>query len=160
MCGYIFTYMYTKFTGVYTPSTFVCPYIYIHVRQIHVNVCIYLHICMKRHRVCIQIVAYNYRHTCLCLYLVYRCVLYVCVGIYIYAFIHERHHGWIQIRCVRIGIHTYVSVFVRVCVCIHMYTYIYDKIPCVFTDLHICVYILAYVHADFTCGCVDVYMYA
>jgi len=100
--------------------------------------------------------AYKYGHTCLCLYLVYRCALYVCVGIYIYTCIHERHRGWIQMHCVCIGIHEYVSVFVRVCVCIHMYTYIYDKTPCVHTNLHVCVYILAYMRADFTRGCIHV----
>jgi len=124
-----------------------------------VYVCTSIHICMKRHRVCMQSVCIQI-HTCLCLYLLYRCVLYVCVGIYIYTCICERHHKCIQIHCVRIGIHAYVSVFVRVGVCIHMYTYIYDKTPCVHTNLHMCVYILAYMHADFTCGCVDIQMYA
>jgi len=80
----------------------------------------------------------------------------VCVGIYVYTCTRERHHAWIQIFFVCIGIHAYVSVFVRVCVRIHMYTYIYEKTPCVHTNLHMCVYILAYMHANFTCGCVDI----
>ena len=50
VCGYIFKYMYTKFTGVYTPSTCVCAYIYIHVRQIHVSVCIYLDVCTSAYK--------------------------------------------------------------------------------------------------------------
>jgi len=96
VCGYIFTYMYTKFTSVCTPSTCVFAYIYIHVRQIHMSVYIYLHICTRACK-CI--------HTCLCLYLVYRCDLYVFVSMYIYICMHERPHGRIQIHCVRIGIH-------------------------------------------------------
>ena len=50
--------------------------------------------------------------------------LYVCVGIYIYICIHDRHHGCIQIHCVRIGIHAYVSVFVCVCMYTHVYIYV------------------------------------
>jgi len=83
----------------------------------------------------------------------------VCVGIYICIGMHERPHGRIQIHCVRIGIHSYVSVLVRVCACIHMYTYIYEKTQCVHTNLQMCVYTLAYCHADFTCGCIHVQMY-
>ena len=96
VCGYIFAYMYTKFTNVCTPSTCVCAYIYIHVRQIHMSVYIYLHISTRAYR-CI--------HTCLCLYLVHRCHLYVFVSMCIYICMHERPHGRIQVHCVRIGIH-------------------------------------------------------
>jgi len=93
---------------------------------------------------------------CVCILLTFFYLLYVCVGIYTYKCINERHHGCLQIHFLRTGIHAYVSVFVWVCVCIHMYTYIYEKTPCVYTNLHMCVYILAYMHADFTCGCIDV----
>ena len=68
---------------------------------------------------------------------VYRCVLYMCVGVYIYTCTHERHHGCIQIHCVRIGIHAYVSVFVRVCVCIHIYMYGRRVYLCACKFLHI-----------------------
>ena len=37
-CVYIFTHMYTKSTNLCTPSTCVCAYIYILVRQIHMSV--------------------------------------------------------------------------------------------------------------------------
>ena len=78
----------------------------------------------------------------MCLYLVYGCVLNVSVGIYIYTCTHERHHRCIQIHCVRTGIHAYVSVFVRVCGCVHMYTYINETTLCAHTNLHMCVYTL------------------
>jgi hypothetical protein len=76
---------------------------------------------------------------------------------------YTRKTPWVHtdtLHWVRIGIHTYVSVFVRVCVFIHMYTCIYDKTSCAHTNLHVCVYILAYMHADFTCGYIHVLIYA
>jgi len=78
----------------------------------------------------------------------------VCVDICIYECTRERHNGCIEIHCVRIGIYAYVSVFVRVGVCIHMYIYICEKTTCAHTNLHMCVYILVNMHANFTCGCV------
>jgi len=132
---------------------------------------------MKRHRVCIQDVCIQIQ-ACLFLYLDYRCVLYVCVGVYIYTGIHERQHGYIQIHCVRIGIYTYVSVFVRVCVCIRMHIYIYDKTLCIrnYMCLHICtptsqvgaymfkfMYVCMYLHictlSLHAYVCVHIYMY-
>ena len=112
---------------------------------------------MCAYRVC----ACKYRHTCLCSYLVYGCVLCVCRCIHIY--MYTRKTPWVHtdtLHWVRIGIHTYVSVFVRVCVFIHMYTCIYDKTSCAHTNLHVCVYILAYMQADFTCGYLHVLIYA
>jgi len=105
---------------------------------------------------CLLVYVFTYMHTKYTCVWIYGCVLYVCVGIYIYTCTHERHHGWILIHCVRIGIHAYVSVFVRVGVCMYMCTYVYEKTPGVHTNLHMCVYMLAYMHANFTCGCVDV----
>jgi len=67
----------------------------------------------------------------------------MCVGIYIYTCINKRHHEWIQIHCVRIGIHAYVSVFVRVCGCIHMYTYMYERQR---DCIRICVCVCIYLH--------------
>jgi len=78
VCGHIFAYMYTKFTDVCTPSTFMCAYIYIHVRQIHMSLCIYLHICTR---------AYKCMHTCLFLYAYISVFVHVCMGIYICMYI-------------------------------------------------------------------------
>jgi len=100
--------MYT-YLGLY-----VCVYVYTSIQT-----------CMKRHRVyiqsvCIQIQAYmSVFVSCLQV-----CFICVCVGIYIYICIHERHHGCIQIHCVRIGIHAYVCLFVCVCMYTHVYIYI------------------------------------
>jgi len=159
VCGYIFTYMYTKLTGVFMPSLHVCVHIftYMYAQSTFECTCVHLYIYVWKDTMCAcKMCVYKYRHTCLCLYLVYGCVLYVCIGIYICIGMHERPHGRIQIHCVRIGIHLYVSVFVRVGVCIHMYRYIYEKTPCTHTNLHMRVYTLAYMHADFTCGCIHV----
>ena len=76
-----------------------------------------------------------------------------------YVYVRQTPWAHTDIHCVHIGIHAYVSVFVCVCVCIRMYTYIYEKTPCVHTNLHVCVY-TAYMHVDFTCGCIGVQMYA
>jgi len=73
VCGCIVAYMYTKFTGACTPSSCMCAYIYIHVRQIHMWVCICLHICTR---------AYKCMHRCLFLY-AYMSVLCMCVWVYI-----------------------------------------------------------------------------
>ena len=85
-----------------------------------------------------NVCAYKYRHTCLCLYLVYGCVLNVSVDIYIYKCTRERHHRYILIHCVRTGIHAYVSVFVPVCVCIHIYMYGRRVYICACICLRIC----------------------
>ena len=110
VCGYIITYMYTKSTGVCTPSTCVCAYMYIHVRQIHMSVCIYLHICTR---------AYKCMHTCLFWYAYMSVFVRVCMGIYIYV---KGHCGCIQMQCVHIQIYVYISGFVIVCVCVYIYT--------------------------------------
>jgi len=129
--------------------------------SVFVHVCMgiymYAYMYVKGHCGCIQMECVHIQiRTCLCWRLVYRCVLYVCVGICIYACTRERHHGWIQIHCVHIGIHAHVSVFGRGCVRVRMYTHIYEKTPCVYTNLHMCVYTLAYMHADFTCASVSI----
>ena len=136
---YIYIYVHQVYRCVYTEFTCMCAYIYIHVRQIHMRVYIFtsIHISMKRHRVLCK-----YRHTCLCSYLVYWCVLCVCRCIHIY--MYTRKTPWVHtdtLHWVRIGIHTYVSVFVCVCVFIHMYTCIYDKTSCVIRSyMCVCIY--------------------
>jgi len=160
MCVWVyicmFICMWKDTVGAYRCSVCISKYMYTYLGlYVCVYVCTPIHICIKRRRVCIQSVCIKI-HTCLCGCLVYRWVLYVCVGICIYACTRERHHGWIQIHCVRIGIHVHVSVFVRGCVCIRMYTHIYEKTPCLYTNLHMCVYILVYIHTDFTCGYVSI----
>jgi len=72
----------------------VCMYvcIYLHTNAPNPNVgvglyvCVYMctsiHICMKRHRVCMQSVRIQI-HTCLCLYLA---IMYVCVYMFTYMY--------------------------------------------------------------------------
>ena len=156
---YIYIYVHQVYRCVYTEFTCMCAYIYIHVRQIHMRVYIFtsIHISMKRHRV-----SCKYRHTCLCSYLVYGCVLCVCRCIHVY--MYTRKTPWVHtdtLHWVRIGIHTYVSVFVCVCVFIHMYTCIYDKTSCVIRS-YMCVCIYLHIHMwVYTCFnlCMCVYIY-
>jgi len=110
VCGYIFTYVYTKFTGVCTPSTCVCAYIYIHVRQIHMSVCIYLHICAR---------AYRCMHTCLfwydtCLF------LYMCVWVYICMW-KDTVSAYRCSVCISKYLCTYLGLYVCVYVCTSIY---------------------------------------
>ena len=130
--------------------------IYVYISGfVGVRICVYIYTYMYEKTLCVQARCVHTNtgiHVCVCI--LYSCVLNVCVGIYIYIGIHNRPHGRIQIHCVRIGIHTYVSVFVHVCSCIHMYTYIYEKTPCVHTNLRKCVCMFTYMNAAFTCGCI------
>jgi len=138
----------------------VCIQIHVYISGfVLVCMCVHLYIYVWKGTVCAcRGCSYKYKHKCLCLYLVYGCVLYVCVGIYPYTCIHERHHACIQIHCVRIGIHSYVSVFVRVGVCTHMYTYIYKKTQCAHTKLIVCVCIYARRLHMWVCRCFNVCM--
>jgi len=158
----VYTYIYTR-TLVYICS-WKDTWVHTDAMCVHANICthiwvctcecmcVHLHMYVWKDTVCAcRVCAYKYRDTCLCLYLVYVCVLNVCVGIYIYIGIHERPYGRIQIHCMRIGIHGYVSGFVHVCSCIHIYMI---KTPCVHTNLRMCVCMRAYMNAAFTCGCI------
>ena len=132
VCGYIFTYMYTRLTDVFTPSLHVCV-VYLHTCTPHPHVCVHILTYMR---------AYKCMHTCLCLYMcvwVYICCIYVC----------ERTRGCIQMLCVHMQIYVYISGFVRVRICVYIYTYMYEKTPCVHarcvhtnTGIHVCVCIL------------------
>jgi len=57
--------------------------------------------------------------------------IHVCMGIYMYV---KGHCGCIQMQCVHIQIYVYISGFVRVCVCVWFYTYMYEKTSCVHTE--------------------------
>ena len=160
---YMYAYMYVNWhcgcIQMLCVHIQICVYISGFVR---VCVCVYTYTYMYKETPCVYTKCLNTNTytsvlvSCLQMSFIYRWVLYVCVGICIYACTRERHHGWIQTHCVRIGIHAHVSVFVHGCVCIRMYAHIYEKTPCVYTNLHMCVYILVYIHADFTCGCVSI----
>jgi len=126
--GYIYVCIYVCERTLWVHIDAMCVYQYMYTYlglYVCVYVCMSIHICMKRRRVCIQSVCIQiqaYMSVFLsCLHVFF---VYVCVGMYIYACIHEKHHGCIEIHCVRIGIHAYVSVFVRVCMYTHVYIYI------------------------------------
>ena len=80
---------------------------YIHT-EYHVGVCRFTY--MHSDFMYVLVYVFTYMHAKYTCVWVYGSVLYVCVGIYIYTSTHERHHGCIQIHCVRIGIPAYVSV--------------------------------------------------
>ena len=156
---YIFTCMVAEFTRVrvyvYIFAHRVCKwYMCLHICKLRLHVFVYISTHIHTESTCLRVYiyifilctysvcAYKYRHTCLCLYLVYGCVLNVCVGIYICIGIHERPHGRIQIHCMRIGIHGYVSGSVHVCSCIHIY--IREDTVCAYEFTHVCGYACIY----------------
>jgi len=87
---YIYIYVHQVHRCVYAEFTCMRVYIYIHVRQIHMRVymCTSIHICMTRHRVCIQDVCIQIQTymsvfvSCLQVRLICLCK---CIHIYIYA---------------------------------------------------------------------------
>ena len=85
---------------------------------------------------------------------------FICVCRCIHIYMYTWKTPWVHTDTLCANRNTCIRIcVVRVVVCIHMYTYIYEKTPCVNANLHMCVYILACIHADFICGCVDVSMY-
>jgi len=118
-------------------------------------VCIYSHICTPSLHVGVYRFTYMnsvYIRVSICVYIyarqVYMCVgvqesLYVCVGVYIYTCTHERHHGCIQIHCVRIGIHAYVSLL---CVWLYVYTCIHIYMKRHRVCIRICMCVCIYLH--------------
>jgi len=71
--------------------------------------------------------AYKCAHTCL--------FLYVCVWVYICMHVcMKRHRVCMQIHCVCIQLHAYMTVLVRVCICVYMWTCKYERTPCVYTN--------------------------
>jgi len=108
-----------------------CAYIYIHVRQIHMWVCIYLHICPRACK-CV--------HTCL--------FLYMCVWVYIHSLYVCERTLWVHTDAVCAYTNIYISGFVRVCVCVYIYTYMYEKSLCVHTK---CVHTNTYMSVLVSC---------
>jgi len=143
---YMYAYMYVKGHCGCIQMQCVHIRIYVYISGfVRVCMCVHLNIYVWRDAVCAyKVCAYKYRHTCLRWCLVYRWVLYVCVGICIYACTRERHHEWIQIHCVHIGIHAHVSVFGRGCVRVRMYTHIWKDTVCVYEFTYVCVYTCIY----------------
>jgi len=160
----MFTHMYAEFTWVYIHTymygrrVYLCECICLHIYTPSLQV-VYVFACRQTEFtcvcVCVYVYTYMYEKT-LCVHA--ECVhtntgihvgvcilftgffLYVCVGIHISICIHERHHGCIQIHCVRIGIHVYVSVFVCVCIYTHVYIYIWKDNVCTYEFTYVCVY--------------------
>jgi len=122
-----------------------CVCIYSHICTPSLHVGVYRFTYMHSEFTCVLVYVFTYMHPKYTCVWVYGCVLHVCVGVYIYTCTHERHHGCIQIHCVRIGIHAYVSVlcvWVYVYTCIHIYMKRYRVhiriYMCVSTYLHVC----------------------
>jgi len=136
-----------------------CVWICSHICTPSLHVGVYRFTYMHSVYICVGICVYIYaRQVYMCVG-VQECFICVCRCIHIYMYTWKI--SWVHTDTLSANRNTCIRIFVvRVVVCIHMYTYIYEKTPCVHTNLHVCVYILACMHADFTCGCVDVWMYA
>ena len=100
VCGYIFAYMYTKFTDVFTPSLHVCVHIFTYMyANTHVGVKIYIYTYKYEKTSCVHTECVHANTDIhVCVRILFTGVFYVCVGVYIYTCIHERHHGCIQIH--------------------------------------------------------------
>ena len=120
--GFIFTYIYTKFTDVFTPSLHVCVYV---LTYMCVCRCVHLYIYVWKDTVCPRAVCvYKYNYTCLCLYLVYGCVLNVCVDIHVYIYAHRGCGCMYTIYMYCIGVCTCVRIHTEFsCVIFSMFTY-------------------------------------
>jgi len=139
---YIFTCMCAEFTclGIH---------IYMYGHRVCLCSCICLHICTPclpvvyvctymqtefatiyiyvwKDTVCPRAVCvYKYRHTCLCLYLVYGCVLNVCVDIHVYVYAHRGCGCMYTIYMYCIGVCTCVRIHTEFsCVIFSMFTYL------------------------------------
>ena len=103
-----------------------------------------IHICTKRHRACMQRVCIQI-HTCLCWYLVYRWVLYVCR--YMHLCMYTWKTPWVDsdTLCAHRNTCTRICVWAWVCMCTHVYTYIWTDTVCVYESTYLCVYTCIYV---------------
>ena len=145
-----------------------CVCIYLHIctrayKCMHTCLClymcvwVYIYVCIyvcERTRGYIQMQCVCNLHVCLCMWHV-RTLDYMCVSILTYIHAHwfiyvaERTRGYIQMQCVCMQIYVHISGFVRVSVCVYIYTCMYGKTPCVHaecvhtnTEIHVCVCIL------------------
>jgi len=99
-------------------------YTYTHIHTfIHMYICIYIHM---------YIYMYIYSYVCICITM-YICT-YMCVYINIYICIYMS--TWVYIYIM------YVSLYIRTCICIHIYIlYI-----CIHIYIYVCTYICTYTH--------------
>jgi len=98
--------------GIYL---YICtPSLQMYLHRVYMYVCIYLHTCTPNTHAGVYIYIYTYKYektSCVhtecvhantdihvCVRILFTGVFYVCVGVYIYTCIHERHHGCIQIH--------------------------------------------------------------
>jgi len=143
---YMYAYMYVKgHVGTYRCNVCACKYMYTYLGlYVCVYVCTSIHVCMKRHRVCmqsvcIQIQAYMSVFVS-CLQVVfwyiftYLCAksTHVCAYIYIYALVR-------------------VNEYIHVCFC-----------ACVYGCIYVCIYVCEgtlWVHTDAMCVNENIYTY-
>jgi len=154
---YMYAYMYVK--GHCGCIQMQCVYIQVYVYiSGFVRVCVYVYTYtyMYKETPCVHTKCVN-TNTYMSVLVSCLQMSFICVCRYMYICMYMWKTPWVDsdTLCAH-DIHTHVSVFVRGCVCIRMYAHIYEKTPCVYTNLHMCVYILVYIHADFTCGCVSI----
>jgi len=130
MCVWVYICIHMcmwKDTWVHTDA--MCVHANIHIHGwvcMCVCRCVHLYIYVWKDTVCPRTVCANkYRHTCLCLYLVYGCVLNVCVDIDFYVYTHRgcvcmyTIYMYCICVCTCVRIHTEFS-----CVIFSMFTYL------------------------------------
>jgi len=137
---YVFTYTQTAFTcvcvyiNIYTHGNYMFEGLYLHIHIVYIQ------------RVCIQIQTY------MSVFVSCLRVCFKCVCRYIHMYRYTRKTPWTHTDTLYAHRNTWIRIWV--CTCVFMYTYIYEKTPCVHTNLRMCVGILAYMNAAFTCGCI------
>jgi len=159
VCGYIFTFVYTKFTDVCTPSLHVCVRIitYTYAKSTCDDDCFYYHSWRNNAAIAFGTLSslkfvhiFTYIYTCVSMYAYMSVSVNVCMGIYMYEYVYVKGHcRCIQMQCVHMQIYVYISGFVHVCVCVYIYINMNEKTPCVNvecvltnTGIHVCACIL------------------
>jgi len=156
MCVREYICMWKDTVGAYRCSVCISKYVFTYLGlYVCVYVCTSIHICMKRHRVCMQSVCIQIQ-AYMSVFVSCLPVWFVCVCRYIHIYMYVRKTPWAHTDTLCAHRNTcIIRICVCACVCMytHVYIYIWKDTVCAYEFTYVCVY-TAYMHVDFTCGCV------